>query len=190
MADQVRRATADRLNDASDITGQIVQCRAIERTATASDAAHIYRDRQEPSGSQHARQLIKISGATARIREQHDWCARTAKCAFQRRVTDVDASMLLQSHLPLFTAYGARLPCRADDVPRDPTLVPKLPKRGAGTALTTAVRCSGRSLLSLAKTGLHPQKDMGHGRESEYYRVHVDRLCRMRSGTLGARFDL
>ena len=130
MSDQVRRTTADRLNDASDITGQIVQGRAVERTATASDATHINRDRLEPSGNQHARQLIKITGATARIREQHDWCARTAKCAFQRRVTDVDASMLLQSHLPLFAAYGARLPCRADHVPRDPTLVPKLPKRG------------------------------------------------------------
>src|ERR1700741_3792268 len=45
--------------------------------------------------------MIKIAGATARICEQHNWCARTAKCAFQRRVTDVDASMLLQSHLPL-----------------------------------------------------------------------------------------
>src|SRR4051794_39475864 len=128
MADQVRRAAADCLNDAGDVTGQIVQCRAVERTATASDAAHIYRDRQEPSGSQHARQLIKITGATARIREQHDWCARTAKCAFQSRVTDIDASMLLQSHLPLFTAYRARLPCRAEDVSRDPTSVPKLPK--------------------------------------------------------------
>src|SRR4051794_24255921 len=98
--------------------------------------------------------------------------------------------MLLQSHLPLFTAYRARFPCRADHLPRDSTLLPKLPKRGAGTALTTAVRFSGRSLLSLAKNGLHPQKDMGHGREGEYYRVHVDLLCRMRSGTLGARLDL
>src|SRR5712671_5907499 len=101
MADQVRRAAADCLNDAGDVTGQIVQCRAVERTATASDAAHINRDRLEPSDNQRARQLIKIAGATARIREQHDWCARTAKCAFQRRVTDVDASMLRQSRLPL-----------------------------------------------------------------------------------------
>ena len=99
MSDQVHRTTADRLDDASDVTGQIVQGRAVERTATASDATHIDRDRLEPSGNQHARQMIKIAGATARIREQHDWCARTAKCAFQRRVTDVDASMLLQSNL-------------------------------------------------------------------------------------------
>src|SRR5215470_12728637 len=101
MSDQVRRTTADRLNDASDVTGQIVQGRAVERTATASDATHINRDRLEPSGNQRARQMIKIAGATARICEQHNWCARTAKCAFQRRLTDVDASMLLQSHLPL-----------------------------------------------------------------------------------------
>src|SRR5437868_10989529 len=116
MADQVRRTTADRLNDASDVTGEIVQGRAIEGTATAADATHIYRDRLEPSDNQRARQLIKIAGATARIREQHDWCARTAKCAFQRRVTDVDASMLRQSRLPLCAAHGARLPCRDEDV--------------------------------------------------------------------------
>src|SRR6516165_6953443 len=130
MSDEVHRTTADRLNDASDVTGQIVQGRAVERTATASDATHINRDRLEPSGNQRARQMIKIARATARIRKQHDWCAQTANCAFQRRVTDVDASMLLQSHLPLFAAYGARLLCRAGHVPRDhPTLVPKLPKR-------------------------------------------------------------
>src|SRR3989440_1687903 len=45
--------------------------------------------------------MIKIAGATACIREQHDWCARTIKCAFQRRVTDLDGTMLLHSHLPL-----------------------------------------------------------------------------------------
>src|SRR6516162_3038122 len=101
MSDQVNRTTADRLNDASDVTGQIVQGRAVERTATASDATHINRDRLEPSGNQRARQMIKIAGATARIREQHDWCARTIKCAFQRHVTDLDGTMLLHSHLPL-----------------------------------------------------------------------------------------
>src|SRR5215469_9009970 len=130
MSDQVHRTTADRLNDVSDVTGQIVQGRAVERTATASDATHINRDRLEPSANQRARQMIKIAGATARIREQHDWCAQTANCAFQRRVTDVDASMPLQSHLPVFAAYGARLPGRAGHVSRDPTLVPKPPKRG------------------------------------------------------------
>ena len=88
-------------------------------------ATHIDRDRLEPSGNQRARQMIKIAGATARIREQHDWCAQTAKCAFQRRVTDVDASMLLQSHLPLLLPTGRAFPCRAGHVPRDrPTLVP------------------------------------------------------------------
>src|SRR5215468_12152995 len=110
MSYQVHRTTADRFNDASDVTGQIVQGRAVERTATASDATHINRDRLEPSGNQRARQMIKIAGATARIREQHDWCAQTAKCAFQGRVTDVDASMLLQSHLPLLLPTGATSP--------------------------------------------------------------------------------
>ena len=99
MSDQVHRTTADRLNDASDVTGQIVQGRAVERTATASDATHIDRDCLEPSGNQHACEMIKIAGATARVREQHDGCARTAKCAFQGRVTDFDGSMLLQTNL-------------------------------------------------------------------------------------------
>ena len=56
VSDQVRRTTADRLYDASDITGQIVQGRAIEGTATAADATDIYRDRLESSGNQRARQ--------------------------------------------------------------------------------------------------------------------------------------
>src|SRR3954447_5109513 len=38
--------------------------------------------------------MIKIADAAARIREQHDWCARAAKCAFQRHVTDFDRSIL------------------------------------------------------------------------------------------------
>src|SRR3954469_7400411 len=144
VSDQVRRTTADRLNYASDITGQVVQGRAIEGTATAADATHIYRDRLESSGNQRVRQLIKIAGATARIREQHDWCARTAKCALQRRVSDVDASMLRQSRLPLLAAHGARLPCRPEDVSRDPASVPKLPKRGRTAPQIPAVRCSGK----------------------------------------------
>src|SRR5262249_33189363 len=109
MSDEVHRTTADRLNDASDVTGQIVQGRSVEGTATACDATHINRDRLEPSGNQRARQMIKIAGATARIREQHDGCAQTANCAFQRRATDLDASMPPHSNLRAFAAYGARL---------------------------------------------------------------------------------
>jgi hypothetical protein len=126
MSDQVHRTTANRLDDAGDVTGQIVQGRAVERTPTTSDATHIDRDRLEPSGNQHACEMIKIAGATARIREQHDGRARTAKCAFQGRVTDVDGSMLLQ-YKPL------RLPASERDYvhrtgcdPRaSPTFVPK-----------------------------------------------------------------
>src|SRR5436309_9989480 len=190
MSDQVRRTTADRLNDASDITGQIVQGRAIEGTATAADATHIYRDRLESSGNQRARQLIKISGATARIREQHDWCARTAKCAFQRRVTDVDASMLRQSRLPLVAAHGARLPCRADDVSRDPASVPKLPKRGrtAPQIPPSDVVESGR--YRWPKPDSIPKRASVLRSDSEYYRVHAVGLCRMRPGALGARSGL
>src|ERR1043166_1863567 len=38
--------------------------------------------------------MIKIADATAGIREQHDWCARTAGCAFQRHVTDFDVEAI------------------------------------------------------------------------------------------------
>src|SRR5260370_18750037 len=38
--------------------------------------------------------MIKITDATARIREQHDWCARTAGCAFQRHVTEFDVEAI------------------------------------------------------------------------------------------------
>src|ERR1043166_6666103 len=41
MPDQVRWTSADRLNDTSNVTGQIVQGCAVERAAAASDAAHI-----------------------------------------------------------------------------------------------------------------------------------------------------
>src|SRR5262249_36431771 len=116
MSDQVHRTTADRVNDVSDVTGQIVQGRAVERTATASDATHINRDRLEASGNQRARQMIKIAGAAASIVEQHDGCARTANCALQRRVTDVDASMLLQSHLRA-CLLSARVACNGRTPP-------------------------------------------------------------------------
>src|ERR1700674_5706187 len=38
--------------------------------------------------------MIKIADAAACIREQHDWCARTAGCAFQRHVTDSDVEAI------------------------------------------------------------------------------------------------
>src|SRR4030081_121218 len=41
MSDQGRWTTADRLDDTSNVTGQIVQGCAVERAAAASDAAHI-----------------------------------------------------------------------------------------------------------------------------------------------------
>jgi hypothetical protein len=131
MSDQVHRTTADRPNYASDVTGQIVQGRAVERTPTASDATHIDRDRLELSGNKHACEMIKIAGATACIREQHDWCARTAKCAFQGRVTDVDASMLLQFNLHVCLLSERVYAHRTGRDPRDrPTFVPRPVKRG------------------------------------------------------------
>src|SRR3954453_20767098 len=190
VSDQVRRTTADRLNDASDITGQIVQGRAIEGTAPAADATHIYRDRLESSGNQRVRQLIKIAGATARIREPHDWCARSANCALQRRVTDVDASMLRQSRLPLFAAHGARLPCRAEDVSRDPASVPKLPKRGRTAPQIPPSDVVERGRDRWPKPDSIPKRASVLSSDSEYYRVHAIGLCRMRPGALGARSGL
>src|SRR5262249_19648340 len=159
-SDQVHRTTADRLNDASDVTGQIVQGRSVERTATASDATHINRDRLEPFGNQRARQMIKIAGATARIREQHDWCAQTAKCAFQRRVADVDASMLLHSHLRACFRHAS--PVTGEQRPK---------------FLPSDVVEGGRYCWpkpdSIPKRASVPRTD------NEYHRVHVARVCRM-----------
>ena len=94
MSDQVRWTEADCLDDARNVTGQIVQGCAVERAATACNTAHINRDGLKPSGCKHASQIIKITDATARIREQHDWYARTAGCAFQRHVTDFDVEAI------------------------------------------------------------------------------------------------
>ena len=54
----------------------------------------------QPSGSEHARQVVEITGAAAGIREQHDRGAGPAKGAFERRAADFDLSVLLQSHSP------------------------------------------------------------------------------------------
>src|SRR6516164_4995148 len=51
--------------------------------------------------------MIKIAGATTRIREQHDWCAQTAKCAVQRRVTERRCFDAAAISIPLL--------CRCDD---------------------------------------------------------------------------
>src|SRR5215472_10058739 len=188
MPDQVHRTTADRLNDASDVAGQIVQGRAVERTATASDATHIDRDRLEPSGNQRARQMIKIAGATARIREQHDWCAQTTKCAVQRRVTDVDASMLLQSHLLLLLPTGRDFPCRAGHAPRDhPTLAPNLTKRGRTAPQIPPSDVVEGGRYRWPKPDSIPKRASVLRSDSEYHRVHVVGLCGMRPGAPGAR---
>src|SRR5215831_10909643 len=60
MSDQVRWTTADCLDDARNVTGQIVQGCAVERAATACNTAHINRDGLKPSGCKHASQIIKI----------------------------------------------------------------------------------------------------------------------------------
>jgi len=54
----------------------------------------------QPSGSEHARQVLKITGAAAGIREQHNRSAGPVKGAFERRAADFDVSVLLQSHSP------------------------------------------------------------------------------------------
>ena len=102
MADEVRRTAIHSFEDPSHIGGQIVQCRAVERAATLSNAAHIDGNGLQPSGSERARQVVKVTGAAAGIREQHDRSAGTAKSAFERRAADFDVSVLLQSHLRVY----------------------------------------------------------------------------------------
>jgi hypothetical protein len=100
MPDEVRRTAIHSFKDPSDIGGQIVHSYAVERAAALSSTAHVDRDGLQPSGSEHARQVLKITGAAAGIREQHNRSAGPVKGAFERRAADFDVSMLLQSHSP------------------------------------------------------------------------------------------
>jgi hypothetical protein len=100
MSDQVRRAAIQGFNDSGYIGRQIVHCYVFERAEAPSDAAHIDGDGLQPSGSEHARQVLKITGAAAGIREQNDRNAGPVKGAFERRAADFDVSVLLQSHSP------------------------------------------------------------------------------------------
>src|SRR5712675_3730222 len=72
MADQVRRAAIHSFQDFGDVDGQIVHTYAVERAAALSGTAHVNRDGLQPSGSEYTRQVVKITGAAAGIREQHD----------------------------------------------------------------------------------------------------------------------
>jgi len=65
---------------------------AVERAAALAGTAHVNRDGLQPSGSEHARQVVKITGAAAGIREQYNRSARPIKGAFERRAADFDVS--------------------------------------------------------------------------------------------------
>jgi len=102
MADEVRRTAIHSFEDPSHIGGQIVHSCAVERAATLSSTAHVNGDGLQPSGGEHARQVLKITGAAAGIREQHNRSAGPVKGAFERRAADFDVSVLLQSHLRVY----------------------------------------------------------------------------------------
>jgi hypothetical protein len=55
----------------------------------------------QPSRSEHTRQVVKITGAAAGIREQHDGDSRPVNGAFERRAANFEVSVLLHSHSPL-----------------------------------------------------------------------------------------
>jgi hypothetical protein len=101
MADEVRRTAIHSFKDPSHIGGQIVHSRAVERAAALSSTAHVDRDGLQPSGSEHARQVVKITGAAAGIREQHDRGAEPAKGAFERRAADFEPDSVRDDVTPL-----------------------------------------------------------------------------------------
>src|SRR5207237_5744712 len=72
MADEVRRTAIQSFKNPSYVGGQIVHSYAVERAATLSSTAHVNGDGLQPSGSEHARQVLKITRAAAGIREQHN----------------------------------------------------------------------------------------------------------------------
>src|SRR5262249_26031011 len=100
MADEVRRTAIHSFQDPSHIGGQIVHSYAVKRAAALSSTAHVDTEGLQSTGSAHARQALKISGAAAGIREQHNRSAGPVKGAFERRAADFDVSMLLHSHSP------------------------------------------------------------------------------------------
>ena len=99
MANEVRRTAIHSFEDPSHIGGQIVHGYAIERAAALSSTAHVNSDRLKTSGSEHARQVFELAGATAGIREHHDRSAGSIKGAFERRAADFDVSPLPQISL-------------------------------------------------------------------------------------------
>jgi len=115
MANEVRRTAIQSFKDPSHIGGQIVHSYAVERAAALSSATHVDTDGLQPTGSEHARQSLKITAATPGIRQQHNWSTGPVKGAFERRAADFDVSVLLQSHLrayprPCLPAIATRLP--------------------------------------------------------------------------------
>ena len=102
MTIEMRRTAIHSFEDPSHIGGQIVHSYAVERAATLSSTAHVNGDGLQPSGSEHARQIVKITGAAAGIREQHHRSAGPIKGAFERRAAYFDVSVLLQSHLRVY----------------------------------------------------------------------------------------
>ena len=100
MADQVRRTAIQSFKNPSYVRGQIVHSDAVKRAAALSSTAHVDTDGLQTSGSERARQIVKITAAAAGIREQHNRRARTVEGAFERRAADLDVSVLLQSHSP------------------------------------------------------------------------------------------
>jgi hypothetical protein len=119
MADEVRRTAIHSFKDPSHIGGQIVHSYAVERAAALSSTAHVNGDGLQPSGSEHARQVLKITAAAAGIREQHNRSAGPVNGAFERRAADFNVSMLLQSHSPAsrLTLDAQSIPWRADHRP-------------------------------------------------------------------------
>src|SRR6202162_5919428 len=100
MADEVRRTAIHSFKDPSHIGSQIVHSHAVERAAALSSTAHVDTDGLQPTASEHARHVAKITGASAGIREQDNRSARPIKGAFERRAADFDVSVLLHSHSP------------------------------------------------------------------------------------------
>lgn len=100
MTNEVRRTAIQSFEDPSHIGGQVVHSYAGERAAALSSTAHVDTDGLQTSGSQHARQIVKIAAAAAGIREQHNRSARTVEDAFERRAAYFNVAVLLQSHSP------------------------------------------------------------------------------------------
>jgi hypothetical protein len=72
MPEDMGRGAVEGLENPGDIGRKVVEGDALQWSLTAPYAAHIDRNNLQPGGSEARPEIIKITGATPRIRKQNE----------------------------------------------------------------------------------------------------------------------